>query len=123
MGRAHDPRSAAIGGSCEDRRVARPARPGGYTVKAAGPDRASQGRAKATALWRAARRRELEDEPDPAARGRADRDPDPGPFHSRIPPGRYAPRRREGGRRRPYPHPEFRGRLHRPREPGPRLLV
>src|SRR6476661_11263490 len=61
MGRAHDPRSAAVGGSCEDRGVA--TCPGGqrYTAKAAGPDRAPRGRIAGTALWRAARKRREEE--------------------------------------------------------------
>ena len=54
MGRAHDPRSAAIGGSCEDRGVATRTRCRGHTAKAAGPDRAPRGRIAGTALWRAA---------------------------------------------------------------------
>ena len=62
MGRAHDPRSAAIGGSCEDRRVATRTRGRRYTAKAAGPDRAPRGRIAGTALWRAATRYEGEDE-------------------------------------------------------------
>src|SRR6266550_6216689 len=53
MGRAHDPRSAAVGGSCEDRGVATRTRGRGYTAKAAGPDRAPRGRIAGTALWRA----------------------------------------------------------------------
>ena len=44
---------------------------GRYTAKAAGPDRAPRGRAKATALWRAATKtRTKTNEPHPAARGR-----------------------------------------------------
>src|SRR5687768_4540628 len=58
MGRAQDPRSAAIGGSCENLGLAKCKGGRGNTAKAAGPDRASLGRAKATALWRAADRRE-----------------------------------------------------------------
>ena len=58
MGRAHDPRSAAIGGSCEDRGVATRTRGRRYTAKAAGPDRAPRGRIAGTALWRAATRYE-----------------------------------------------------------------
>src|SRR4028118_970297 len=57
MGRAHDPRGAAVGGSCEGRRLASCAGGRGYTVKAAGPDGAPRGRAQAAALWRAATRR------------------------------------------------------------------
>ena len=56
MGRAHDPRSAAVGGSCEDRRVATRKSGRRHTAKAAGPDRAPRGRIAGTALWRAARR-------------------------------------------------------------------
>ena len=37
VGRAHDPRSAAIGGSCEDRGVAKVTGRDRYTAKAAGP--------------------------------------------------------------------------------------
>ena len=58
MGRAHDPRSAAVGGSCEDRGVATRTRGRRYTAKAAGPDRAPRGRIAGTALWRAATRYE-----------------------------------------------------------------
>ena len=54
MGRAHDPRSAAVGGSCEDRGVATRTSGRRYTAKAAGPDRAPRGRIAGTALWRAA---------------------------------------------------------------------
>src|SRR5687767_9836811 len=61
MGRAQDPRSAAIGGSCEDRRLAQVEGGRRDTAKAAGPDRASWGRTKATALWRAADKRERRD--------------------------------------------------------------
>ena len=61
VGGAHDPRSAAIGGSCENRRLAKSEGGRRDTAKAAGPDRAPLGRAKATALWRAARRRERTD--------------------------------------------------------------
>ena len=43
--------------------------------------------------------------------------------HSRIPPGRHAARRRQGGRGRAHPHPEFRRRLHRPRQSRPRQLL
>src|SRR6185436_9668447 len=57
MGRAQDPRSAAIGGSCENRRLAKAEGGRRDTAKAAGPDRASRGRTKAIALWRAARKR------------------------------------------------------------------
>ncbi len=56
MGRAHDPRSAAVGGSCEDRGVATRTRGRRYTATAAGPDRAPRGRIAGTALWRAATR-------------------------------------------------------------------
>ena len=58
MGRAHDPRSAAVGGSCEDRGVATRPRGRRYTAMAAGPDRAPRGRIAGTALWRAATRYE-----------------------------------------------------------------
>ena len=58
MGRAHDPRSAAIGGSCEDRGVATRTSDRRYTATAAGPDRAPRGRIAGTALWRAATRYE-----------------------------------------------------------------
>src|SRR3990170_5447372 len=61
MGRAHGPRGAAVGGSCEDRGVAIRARSGGHTAKAAGPDRAPRGRIAGTALWCAARRRRSEE--------------------------------------------------------------
>src|SRR5438270_11885855 len=54
MGRAHDPRGAAVGGSCEDRGVATRTRGRRHTAKAAGPDRAPRGRIAGTALWRAA---------------------------------------------------------------------
>jgi len=54
MGRAHDPRSAAVGGSCEDRCVETRTGDRRYTAKAAGPDRAPRGRIAGTALWRAA---------------------------------------------------------------------
>src|SRR3954464_7782593 len=54
MGRAHDPRSAAVGGSCEDRGVATRGCGQRHTAKAAGPDRAPRGRIAGTALWRAA---------------------------------------------------------------------
>lgn len=37
MGRAHDPRSAAIGGSCEDRRTAETTGARSHTVTQAGP--------------------------------------------------------------------------------------
>ena len=58
MGRAHDPRSAAVGGSCEDRGVATRTRGRRHTATAAGPDRAPRGRIAGTALWRAATRYE-----------------------------------------------------------------
>src|SRR5947209_19741063 len=58
MGRAHDPRSAAVGGSCEDRGVATRTRGRRYTATAAGPDRAPRGRIAGTARWRAAARYE-----------------------------------------------------------------
>src|SRR3990170_4168189 len=61
MGRAHGPRGAAVGGSCEDRGVATRSGIRGHTAKAAGPDRAPRGRIAGTALWRAARRRRSED--------------------------------------------------------------
>src|SRR6476661_3065657 len=57
MGRAHDPRSAAVGGSCEDRGMASCQSGRGYTAMAAGPDRAPRGRIAGTALWRAAGQR------------------------------------------------------------------
>ena len=60
MGRAHDPRSAAIGGSCEDRGLATSQRGDRYTAKAAGPLGAPRGRSGRVALWCAARRRETE---------------------------------------------------------------
>ena len=43
--------------------------------------------------------------------------------HPRIPPRRHAARRRQGRRGRAHPHPEFRRRLHRPRQQGPRQLA
>src|SRR5690606_37916237 len=58
MGRAHDPRSAAIGGSCEDRRMAETPGGGRHTVTQAGPLGAPQGRSGRACLWRAARRLE-----------------------------------------------------------------
>src|SRR5207253_1884848 len=58
LGRAHDSRSAAVGGSCEDRGVATRTRGRRYTATAAGPDRAPRGRIAGTALWRAATRYE-----------------------------------------------------------------
>src|SRR5215210_3348428 len=56
MGRAHDPRSAAIGGSCEDRGLAQT--PGGdrHTVTQAGPLGAPHRRSGPACLWRAARK-------------------------------------------------------------------
>src|ERR1044072_6809385 len=54
MGRGHDPRSAAVGGSCEDRCVETRTSGRRYTAKAAGPDRAPRGRIAGTALWRGA---------------------------------------------------------------------
>ena len=53
----------------------------------------------------------------------ADREFQVGQDHSRIPPGRHAARRRQGRRGRAHPHPEFRRRLHRPRQSGPRQLL
>ena len=64
MGRAHDPRSAAIGGSCEDRRVEESPRGGRHTVTQAGPLGALQWRSGPACLWRAAQRLRIRfDEP------------------------------------------------------------
>ena len=54
MGRAHDPRSAAIGGSCENRRLAETKGGGRHTVTQTGPLGAPQGRSGPVCLWRAA---------------------------------------------------------------------
>src|SRR3546814_14316826 len=54
MGRAHDPRSAAIGGSCEDRRLAESTGGERHTVTQAGPLGASYRCSGPTCLWRAA---------------------------------------------------------------------
>src|SRR3546814_19821586 len=54
MGRAHDPRSAAIGGSCEDRRLAESTGGERHTVTQAGPLGASYRCSGTTCLWRAA---------------------------------------------------------------------
>src|SRR5215207_1433244 len=62
MGRTRDPRSAAVGGSCEDRRVETRKSGRRHTAKAAGPDRAPRGRIAGTALWRAAGQKREEDE-------------------------------------------------------------
>src|SRR3546814_13978316 len=61
MGRAHDPRSAAIGGSCEDRGLAETTGTRSYTVTQAGPLGASYRCSGPTCLWRAAKRKGLED--------------------------------------------------------------
>src|SRR5215207_9295740 len=61
MGRTRDPRSAAVGGSCEDRRVETRKSGRRHTAKAAGPDRAPRGRIAGTALWRAAGQKREED--------------------------------------------------------------
>ena len=71
MGRAHDPRSAAVGGSCEDRGMATCQGGRRYTAKAAGPDRAPRGRIAGTALWRAADSEEKRNEPDRDPRARS----------------------------------------------------
>ena len=124
MGRAHDPRSAAIGGSCEDRGVATRTRGRRYTAKAAGPDRAPRGRSQAPPSG--ARRRDMKarrNEPDRDARARSHRRADRRQARSRIPPRRHAARRRQGHRRRAHPRPEFRRRVHRPRQQGRRLAA
>src|SRR3546814_2964984 len=54
MGRAHDPRSAAIGGSCEDRRLAQVDGGGTHTATEAGSLGAPRGRSGPVSLWRAA---------------------------------------------------------------------
>ena len=59
LGRTHDPRSVAIGGSCADRGVATRSVDPGHTATAARPDLAPWGRIAGTALWCARRRRRL----------------------------------------------------------------
>ena len=124
MGRAHDPRSAAVGGSCEDRGVATRTRGRRYTAKAAGPDRAPRGRIAGTALWRAARKRRrrpmnlietLEREAIEALT--ADK---PVPEFRPGDTLRVGVKVVEGDR---SPRPEFRRRLHRPLEQGRRLQL
>ncbi len=60
LGRAHDPRSAAIGGSCEDRGLAETTGTRSYTVTQAGPLGASCRCSGPTCLWRAAKEKGLE---------------------------------------------------------------